>query len=122
MNSEIINRQCKNCSRPVKGRSDKQFCTETCRNSFNNERNQQDNNFTRNISSILKRNRSKLRELFSKKLKLVDKAELDASGFNWHFHTHCKEDKKGSAITYCFDYGIQLKPDNKVKIIYQSQF
>ncbi len=121
MKTEIPANFCKNCAHPIRGRSDKQFCNDSCRNVYNNARNQQDNNFTRNITAIIKRNRSKLKDSLTRQLTIITKADLVACGFNWDYHTHCKPNKKGSAVTFCFDYGFQILSNNKVKIIYQPQ-
>ena len=39
---------CLECGEPILGRSDKKFCSDLCRNAYNNKANSDSNNFVRN--------------------------------------------------------------------------
>lgn len=56
-------RKCLYCGEPILGRLDKKFCCDSCRNSYNYEKNHQQTNLVRNINAILSRNYNILKEL-----------------------------------------------------------
>jgi hypothetical protein len=95
-------RTCLDCGERLKGRSDKKFCNDHCRNNFNNKLNRDEMNFIRNVQNILRRNRRILSELVPGK---VHRDELIARGFNFIFHTHSYREKDGKTYYFCFDQG-----------------
>ncbi|MBL7762218.1 MAG: DUF2116 family Zn-ribbon domain-containing protein, partial [Chitinophagaceae bacterium] len=54
---------CLNCGKPLKGRSDKKFCDDSCRNNYNNQLKSIVNNQMRNINNVLGKNRRILESL-----------------------------------------------------------
>ena len=54
---------CLDCGETIKGRSDKKFCNDICRNSYNNKLNSDTTNYVRNVNNILRKNRRVLEEL-----------------------------------------------------------
>ena len=50
-------RACLDCGAVLRGRSDKKFCDDQCRNNYNNQLNSESYNLVRNINNKLKRNR-----------------------------------------------------------------
>jgi hypothetical protein len=53
------NKVCPECGEKIRGRVDKKFCGDACRNSWNNKQNADANNFVRNINNSLRKNRKK---------------------------------------------------------------
>lgn len=98
-------RTCLDCGETIKGRSDKKFCSDQCRNSYNNRLNRSEINFIRNVQNILRRNRRILNELSSKEPTRVYRDELIERGFNFTFHTHTFTTKDGETYYFCFDQG-----------------
>lgn len=100
-------RSCQNCERSLSGRSDKKFCSDQCRNEFNNHLKQDDNNYVRNITNALKKNRRLLQDLLTDKRDkmTVSKEHLTQEGFNFKFHTHSYTNKKGNVYYFCYEYG-----------------
>ncbi|KKQ83435.1 MAG: hypothetical protein UT04_C0032G0014 [Candidatus Daviesbacteria bacterium GW2011_GWF2_38_7] len=54
---------CIECGETIVGRSDKKFCCDLCRNSYNNKQNSESTNLVRNINNILRKNRRILQSL-----------------------------------------------------------
>ncbi len=54
---------CLECGYEITGRSDKKFCSDQCRNTYNNRLKQDANNFVRNVNAILRKNRRILEDL-----------------------------------------------------------
>ncbi len=60
----IISNYCLECSEPLRGRFDKKFCGDSCRNVYNNRVNGNVNNYVRNVNNVLRKNRRILDSLF----------------------------------------------------------
>lgn len=120
---QMIKQTCQYCHHEVKGRSDKKFCNESCRNAFYNEGNKQQNNLMRNITNILRKNRRIIRDLLGdNSLANVHKDDLLNNGFRKEYHTHVLVSKQGNRIYCCFEYGFRAMPDNTIKLFYQPAF
>ena len=101
------NKNCINCGKLLKGRSDKKFCDDQCRNSHNNQLKSDVNNYKRKINTALSKNRRILEDLFVQNgnIKRVKRDLLVALGFQFNFLTHTHINRKGSTYVYCYDYG-----------------
>jgi hypothetical protein len=100
-------KSCLSCGKTIKGRSDKKFCDDYCRNNYNNQLNADTNNYVRNINNALKKNRRILQDLFPSNEEIVKttKARLLQSGFQFRFMTHTYTNKKGNTYFFCYEYG-----------------
>ncbi len=99
-------RRCLDCGEVLKGRSDKKFCSDQCRNNYNNTVNREANNLLRNVHSVLRRNRKILGDLYESGKVKVHRDALLVSEFNPGFFTHIVENKDGNTIIrYCYEYG-----------------
>ncbi|MCO5235003.1 MAG: DUF2116 family Zn-ribbon domain-containing protein [Chitinophagaceae bacterium] len=100
-------RYCLYCGKPVKGRIDKKFCDDWCRNAFNNKRYSQSSGFVRNINAILRRNRQILEELIpsGKETARASRKKLAEKGFNFQYITHTHITQKGLTYFFCYEYG-----------------
>jgi len=98
---------CLACSKPIRGRADKKFCDDLCRNSYNNQLKAYSNNYVRNISNILRKNRRILKDLLpdSEEVTKTNKEKLIRLGFHFKYITHSYTNKKGSIYCFCFEYG-----------------
>jgi hypothetical protein len=97
---------CAECGEVIKGRSDKKFCSDLCRNAYNNKLNSDQNNFVRNINNILRRNRRIMEEAMGKEEKLtIPKQKLSDKGFNFTYFTHNFTTKTGKKYVFCYEYG-----------------
>jgi hypothetical protein len=115
--SEI--KQCLYCAQKVIGRSDKKFCDDFCRNSFNNHLKGQINNVIRNVNGALNKNRRVLEELLPINIahKFVPKDKLIKMGFRFKYHTHLIHNQKGQTYFFCYDYGIRETENQNIMIV-----
>jgi hypothetical protein len=108
-------RKCLNCGDTLKGRSDKKFCDDQCRTSFNNHLNIDASVVLKSINSILKKNRKILHELLSSatdgKIKVSEKKLHDRS-FNFNYHTNIYKTRTGAVYYFCYEYGYLLLENN----------
>ena len=93
---------CLECGDKIIGREDKKFCSDGCRNSFNNKINKDSNNFMRNINNTLRRNYRILSELNTEGKSKTSRTKLLSKGFDFEFFTNQLQTKTG--ITYFFVY------------------
>ena len=98
---------CLDCESKIIGRSDKKFCSDACRNNFNNKLNSDTVSTMRNINYALRKNRRILQSLIpDHKQKInIPKTKLINEGFNFEFLTHVKKSKAGNTYIFCYDYG-----------------
>jgi len=100
-------RHCKLCGKLLKGRPDKKFCNDTCRNDYNNDRHEFTPLMTQ-INKILRRNRYILKQaLGSGAMITLDKTVLNEMDFNFYYHTHYRKDKNGNTIYFCYEYAFR---------------
>lgn len=117
---QIETKYCHSCAKSIKGRSDKKFCNDYCRNAHNNRLNGVDNNYIRNINNALRRNRRILEELINGNTKSGKsvRQELNNKGFQFQYYTHTHTTKYGKIAYFCYDYGYQLLTAESLKIIH----
>jgi hypothetical protein len=101
------NKNCLNCGKALKGRIDKKFCDDYCRNNHNNKLKSEVNNYKRKINNALSKNRRILENLFlengnSRKIKREILLRL---GFQFNYLTNTHINNKGSTYVFCYDYG-----------------
>jgi len=98
---------CTACGKALKGRSDKKFCDDYCRNAYNNQLKASDNNYVRTINNKLRKNRRILEAQLTpgEETTRVSKDKLQQQGFVPNLITHTYINKKGNVYSFCYDYG-----------------
>ncbi|WP_118976047.1 DUF2116 family Zn-ribbon domain-containing protein [Taibaiella koreensis] len=104
---ETMPRLCLTCGKPLRGRLDKKFCDDACRNTYNNQQNSDQNNYVRNVNHILRKNRRLLEEQIpeGEEMKKVLWEKLAQAGFNFKYHTHQYQNQKGQTYHFSYEYG-----------------
>lgn len=103
-----MEKYCLECNEPIRGRADKKFCSDLCRNAYNNRLNSDNSNLMRNVNNILRKNRRILESLIPEETAKISKSKLGDLGFNFTYFTHLYINKKG--ITYYFVYEFGYLP------------
>ena len=100
------NPTCKKCSKPLRGRSDKKFCDDYCRNAYNNKSKVEESAYVRDINQVLKKNRRILEELIgNEEMTKHPKSKFTSKGFDFGYYTHQYINKKGNIYFFCYEYG-----------------
>ena len=88
----IANRQCTYCQKIIRGRTDKKFCDDYCRNGFNNQLKSTTNNLVRNTNHALGKNRRLLEGIIpeGEEMIKVKKTGIDSADS----HTQEKRNKE----------------------------
>jgi len=99
--------ECLECKEPVKGRTDKKFCSDLCRNAYNNKQNSDTTNYMRTVNNTLRKNRRILSEKVEhgKGKANVHKEKLHEKGFSFKHITHTYKTQKGDVYYFCYEYG-----------------
>ncbi|HPH84719.1 MAG TPA: hypothetical protein PLC48_04640 [Ferruginibacter sp.] len=107
MNTIPAQKLCLACNKPVKGRTDKKFCDDVCRNQYHNELKADTNNLMRNINHALGKNRRILEALINEgdEMAKTTKEILLQEGFQFKYITHTYTNKKNSTYFFCYDHG-----------------
>lgn len=109
---------CVECNNSIRGRSDKRFCDDACRNSYNNRLNSDQNNYMRKVNIILRKNRRILENHLGKeKMIKINKDQLLKDGFDFDFRTQHLATSKGHNYFYIYEYGYLSLADNKILIV-----
>ncbi len=119
MNPNLQDRLCMSCSRTIKGRKDKKFCDDGCRNNYNYTNKQSENDYVKSITTSLKRNRQILARILSNGKGCI-KAKRDIllqMGFTFKYRTHDYTSPKGGIYYYCYDYGYLLIDEDKCLVV-----
>lgn len=104
---ESAEKICLECGKTIKGRIDKKFCDDWCRNAYNNKLNSDNTAHVRNVNNILRKNRRIIEELIPAKEETykVSRTKLHQKGFNFTYFTNTYVNKKGVVYHYCYEYG-----------------
>jgi hypothetical protein len=108
---------CEHCGKPLFGRTDKRFCNDTCRNTFNRIKTEKEklqaNENIPEIFRIIKKNYEILRSYDAPHQKdsfiwLEDKTELLKQGYNDKFYTNSYAEPSGPTWHCCFEIGVSI--------------
>lgn len=99
------NRNCQECGKTLVGRIDKKFCSDYCRNTYNNRLNKQTNNIIRNTNNRLRKNYKILSELNRSGETQVTRSKMYDKGFDFQIFTSLDSAKKGNTYFFVYDQG-----------------
>lgn len=109
-------RICLECSEKVVGRIDKKFCSDYCRNAYNNKVNKESKNLIRNTNNRLRKNYNILSKLNVSGKTKVTRRKLFYKGFDFNFFTSIYTTKTGNIYYYVYDEGY-LPLENEVFLL-----
>ena len=99
------NKICLECNEKVIGRIDKKFCSDYCRNSYNNKVNKDSKNLIRNTNNRLRKNYKILTDLNTSGKTKISRRKLFDKGFDFKFITSLYQTKTGNTYYYVYDQG-----------------
>ncbi|MDY8137001.1 hypothetical protein [Aquimarina sp. 2201CG5-10] len=98
-------KECLECGDKIIGRVDKKFCSDYCRNAFNNKLNKDSKNLVRNINNRLRKNYRILEELNPYEKTKSTKSKMIAKGFDFNYFTSIYTTKTGNIYYFVYDQG-----------------
>jgi predicted nucleic acid-binding Zn ribbon protein len=114
-------KNCLECNEKIVGREDKKFCSDGCRNSYNNKINKDSNNFMRNVNNKLRKNYRVLTELNTDGKSKTSRARLVSKGYDFEFFTNILNTKTGNTYYYVYDQGYMFL-DNDYFLLVKKNF
>jgi len=116
-NTQMETQTCPECGDRIIGRSDKKFCSDACRNAFNNKQNKSTTNYMRNVNNRLRKNYRILSEYnFEGKTK-INRLKLQNAGFDFDFVTQIVTYRNGSQYFFVYDQGYKILDGDWVLIV-----
>nr|WP_299170588.1 hypothetical protein [uncultured Allomuricauda sp.] len=111
-------KSCLECGEKLIGRVDKKYCSDHCRNAYNNKLNKDSKNLVRNINNRLRKNYRILGSFTLKdgkttttKMRLIDR------GFDFEYITNLYTTKKGSTYYFLYDLGYLPLDNDRYMIV-----
>lgn len=118
-----MERLCLCCEESISGRVDKKFCSDQCRNAYNNEKNAGYENHVRRINGILRKNRKLLESLSGQiNKKILPAISFTNAGFNYNYYTSSFSTKNGHTYYFCYEYGYLKIGTEKIMIVKRDNF
>jgi len=116
-------RTCLYCHEPMKGRSDKKFCSVQCKSSYHNQSTSSIEAYVRSVNKQLRANRSAMHRACPEGKATVRKEFLKKLGMDFKHLTHTWKSKGGNLYYFCYDYGYtQSSEVGKVLVIQQQDY
>lgn len=110
-------RKCLECGSSIKGRSDKRYCDDQCRNAYNNRRNRDQNNYVRRVNAILRKNRSILEDVTPGGRNIISRRTLIDRGFDFRFFTHESGREGMRNYRFVYDLGYMNLDSENIAVI-----
>ncbi|MFH1321212.1 MAG: DUF2116 family Zn-ribbon domain-containing protein [Bacteroidota bacterium] len=117
-----MKKKCLDCGEPIVGRADKKFCSDQCRNNYNNQQNRDANNYIRNVNNILRKNRRILAALNPYDTKKVHKDQLTDKGYNFNYFTNTYTTKKGTVYYFCYEQGYLALENDFYALVLRKEY
>lgn len=96
---------CLECGDKIIGREDKKFCSDSCRNAYNNKINKDSTNYMRNVNNKLRKNYRILSELNVTNKTTTTRSKLMSKGFDFNFFTTILNTKAGKTYYFVYNQG-----------------
>jgi predicted nucleic acid-binding Zn ribbon protein len=110
-------KNCLECGDKLIGREDKKFCSDGCRNAYNNKINKDSTNFMRNVNNKLRKNYRILSGLNVEGKGKTTRAKLLSKGFDFEFFTNVLETKTGNRYYFVYDQGYRVLEDDYYMLV-----
>lgn len=110
-------KNCLECGEKIIGREDKKFCSDGCRNAYNNKQNKDTNNLMRNINNRLRKNYRILSELNPEDKSKTSRTKLISKGFDFEYFTSIYTTKTGNVYYFLYDQGYMALENDQFVLV-----
>ncbi|NBC83362.1 MAG: DUF2116 family Zn-ribbon domain-containing protein [Bacteroidetes bacterium] len=117
-----MQKTCPVCGDSFVGRIDKKFCSDQCRNTYNNFLKKDEVNYVRRINHILRKNRRILAELNPDGKITIARHKLTDKGFNFNYFTNVYTTKAGKNYFFCYDHGYLPLENNHIALVIKQEY
>jgi hypothetical protein len=118
MSITLEKKECLQCGSTLRGRVDKKFCNDYCRNAYNNALKSAQYTTVRRINAILLRNRRLLGALLGGDDSCkVTREDLLLQGVQTRYHTHQYVNGRGAVYRFCYEFGWLELPGDRCLLV-----
>ncbi|WP_395054888.1 hypothetical protein [Flavobacterium sp.] len=103
-----MSKNCLECNEKIVGREDKKFCSDGCRNAYNNKMNKDSTNYMRNVNNKLRKNYRILVDLNPDGKGKTTKTKLLSKGFDFEYMTNVLTTNTGNTYYFIYDQGYRF--------------
>lgn len=103
-----MTKSCLECGEKIVGREDKKFCSDGCRNAYNNKINKDSTNYMRTINNKLRKNYRILSELNTDGKSKTTRTKLSGKGFDFECFTSILNTKTGNTYFFVYEQGYMI--------------
>ncbi len=116
-----MSKNCLECNEKIVGREDKKFCSDGCRNAYNNKINKDSTNYMRNVNNKLRKNYRILAEANPEGKAKISRTKLLSKGFDFEFFTSILSTSTGNTYYFVYDQGYRLL-DNDYYLLVKKEY
>ena len=116
-----MSKNCLECNEKIVGREDKKFCSDGCRNAYNNKINKDSNNYMRNVNNKLRKNYRVLSEANPEGKGKITKTKLLSKGFDFDYFTNILNTNTGNTYYFVYDQGYRFL-DNDFYMLVKKEY
>ena len=113
----MTQKKCLECDTVIIGRIDKKFCSDYCRNTYNNKVNTESKNLIRNTNNRLKKNYKILTALNISGKTKITRSRLTNQNFDFNYFTSIYTTKTGNVYYYVYDQGYLVLENDYLLLI-----
>jgi predicted nucleic acid-binding Zn ribbon protein len=117
-----MERTCLTCGEVLHGRADKKFCSDQCRNEYNNRERRSYTNYMRQVNGILQKNRRILSSFNPDGKAKIHKSKLLDEGFNFNYFTNIYRTKAGKTYYFCYEQGYLFIEDDYLALVHKQDY
>ena len=118
-------KSCLECKTEIYGRVDKKFCSDQCRNTYNNRFTAVANSYIRKVNYVLRKNRRIMEDILQnteKDVKRVNRKQLLEKGFDFGYYTNIYKTKKEKYYYFCYEYGYNHIEEEYFAIVKREEY
>ena len=114
-----MDRICKICKELLTGRSDKLFCSVSCKSYYHRRLTKTTNEAAIIIDRFLHRNRSILLEIMGKNRRQIkiNRVVLEKKKFKYKYHTHMSINSRGKTYYHLYDFAWMEFSNDEILIV-----
>lgn len=111
-----MERFCRECSAPLAGRSDKHFCSDSCRTAYHNRRYRKEERDTGAVNVVLRRNRRILSAVYKSGLNHIKLTDSRMKGYDRNYFTSVRRRLLRPAVYHCYEYSYTIRGGSIVNL------
>lgn len=110
-------RHCLDCGEIIRGRLDKKFCSDQCRNNYNNRLHRDEYAVVRKVNAVLRNNYKILCALNQSGKTILHRDKMLEAGYNFKYLTSILKTRSNTIYYFCYDQGYMEIENNLLTLV-----